>query len=117
MAGHNSEKNIANYKFAEVPTHTPFYFPTAPSHNPDPNYRAKLIEVLNQSQEEGQRIQKCLAEPKQVQLQKLRQFLQLNKEAKDLLMKDGFTTFTGGHRRTRRRQLTRKKRAKIIKTR
>jgi hypothetical protein len=113
MAGPNSEKNIANYKFAEVPTHTPFYFPTVPSHNPDPTYRAKLIEVLNQSQEEGQRIQKCLAEPKQVQLQKLRQYLQLNKEAKDLLMKDGFTGFAGGRRKqrkTRRKRRTQRRR-------
>lgn len=99
MAGSNPEKTFENYQFVSPPINKPYLFPQAPTHNPDPNYRATLLKVLNETKEEGVQIQKCLAESKAAQLLKLTELLQLNKQAKDLLIKDGFTGFAGGRRK------------------
>ena len=108
MAGSNPEKTFENYKFATPPTNKPYYFPPAPTHNPDPNYRTTLLKVLNETAEEGQQIQKCLAESKVNQVLKLKQLVQLNKEAKALLIKDGFTGFAGGRRKQRKTRCKRR---------
>lgn len=111
------EKNFETYKFAAVPSTAPLVFPAVPSHNPDPNYRETLLKVINESYEEGQQIQKCLSESRPKLLIKLKQLAQLNKEAKDLLIADGFIGFAGGRRKTRRakKRLSKKRRGKSRK--
>ena len=111
------EKNFETYKFAAVPNTAPLVFPAVPSHNPDPNYRETLLKVINESYEEGQQIQKCLSESRPKLLIKLKQYAKLNKEAKDLLIADGFTGFAGGRRKTRRtkKRLSKKRRGKSRK--
>ena len=96
------------YTFVQPPKNTPYVFPQPPSHNPDPTYRPMLLKVLNESAEEGGKIQACLASPRLAQLEKLREFATINKEAKDLLIKDGYKGLLGGKRRRTKTQKRRK---------
>lgn len=104
----SGEKGFENYKFAQAPTNTPYVFPKTPSHNPDPSYRPMLFRILNETAEEAAKIHDCLAKPRLVQLQKLMELKKLNEEAKQLLIKDGYSEFLGGKRRKSKTQKKRK---------
>ncbi len=95
--------NFKLYAMPQVPTNTPFRLPKVPTHNPDPNYRETLLKVLNDTYEEAQEIQKCLAAPRASLVLKLQKLYALNKEAKALLIQDGYTEFKGGRSTTRRK--------------